>query len=54
MLTAAQIRWAAAHDWFIRDNGDGSIRVADRYSDGTCFIIDWYLSFADLRTWAGY
>jgi hypothetical protein len=33
-LTTSQITWASEHDWFVRDNGDGTITVADRYSDG--------------------
>lgn len=54
MLTHNQIAWASTHDWFIADKGNGIITIADRYSDGTCIIMDWHLPFADLRMWAGY
>jgi len=54
MLTQRQIAWAKTHDWFVRDNGDGRIVVADRYSDGTEIIMTWHLSFRALRNWAGY
>jgi hypothetical protein len=32
MLTRAQIAWAATHDWFVRDMGDGTIMVRDGYT----------------------
>lgn len=54
MLTTQQIAWAASHDWFVQDNGDGTITIADRYSDGTEIIMTWHLSFRELREWAGY
>lgn len=53
-LTPNQIKWAAQHDWFVKDNGDHTITVADRYSDGTEIIMTWHLTFAELRDWAGY
>lgn len=53
-LTANQIKWASLHDWYISANADGSIVVADRYSDGTEIIMTWHLTFAELREWAGY
>ena len=52
-LTEGQIRWASEHDWFVRREGDGIV-VADRYSDGTEIIVEWHLSFRELREWAGY
>lgn len=54
MLTREQIAWAKQHDWFVADNGDGTITVADRYSDGFEVIMPWLLGFRALRDWAGY
>ena len=54
MLTERQVAWAATHDWFVAEKGNGIIIVADRYSDGTEIIIEWHLSFCELREWAGY
>lgn len=53
MLTAAEVKWAASHDWFVRDNGNGTIVVADRdnLSDR---LQTWVGSFRALREWAGY
>lgn len=58
MLNPSQIKWAASHDWFIRDNGDGTIVVQE------CFTINgvphagvtvrWTDTFRALREWAGY
>lgn len=60
MLTNGQIAWARQHDWFIRDNGDGSITVRDVYClDDTPRGV-WlerpliFTSFRLLRAWAGY
>lgn len=57
MLTTAQIKWAASHDWFIQDNGDGTILVHDCFTEnGRYFqrLLLWDQSFAALRDWAGY
>lgn len=58
-LTAAQIRWAADHDWFVRDNGDQTITVVDRSYDAANDqlhedVLVWDDTFAALREWAGY
>ncbi|WP_407976111.1 hypothetical protein ACJKIH_03035 [Brucella pseudogrignonensis] len=57
-MNAEQIAWAAQHDWFVRDNGNGTIVVRDEYTDKTgkvCFNAGtWDGTFAALRTWAGY
>ena len=55
MLTAKQITWAADHDWFIRDNGDGSIEVRNAVTLGGLYaetIIHWTFGFRALRDWA--
>ncbi len=57
MLTERQIKWAASHDWFVKDNGDGTIIVRDKYMfSGFLFTdeITWNKSFSELRDWAGY
>ena len=57
MLTHKQIAWAAAHDWFVRDNGDGTITVHDWYTIGDALFeerVTWRGSFSELRAWAGY
>jgi hypothetical protein len=57
MLTAQQICWAASHDWFIRDNGDGTITVNDAWTqDGVLHqqTVRHTGSFKALRDWAGY
>lgn len=62
MLTPQQRRWAASHDWFVKDNRDGSIEVLDRWSqlhsNGTVTHHEKQLHFAGtfkaLRDWAGY
>ena len=56
-LTASQIKWAASHDWFVRDNGDGSITVNDDVSINGLHartVIHWVFGFRALRDWAGY
>ena len=55
-FTAAQIRWAALHDWFIRA-ADGVIYVREFYtmpSGNTYQGIEFFTSFRALRDWAGY
>lgn len=57
MLTAKQISWAAQHDWFVKDNGDGTITVLDRWHDihgDHDDLVIWRTSFSALRDWAGY
>lgn len=54
-LTRDQIRWAAAHDWFGADNGDGTITVVERWSDlAGEQQFRWAGTFQELRAWAGY
>lgn len=58
MLTPSQIKWAASHDWFYADKGNGTIVVLDRYTDRDGKhhedTIVWAESFGALRGWAGY
>ena len=58
MLTPNQIRWAASHDWFVRDCGDGSIVILERgVWNGHDFVnneFHWRGTFRALRDWAGY
>ncbi len=56
-MTASQIKWAASHDWFIADLGNGMIQVNDAYTlDGVLFqeTITFSGSFRELRDWASY
>ncbi len=59
MLSIQQIKWAASHDWFVRDNGNGTVTVRDEYfragdkSVSVDFLV-WCKSFSALRAWAGY
>lgn len=52
-LTTQQILWASQHDWFIKDNGNGTIVVADR-DDLSDRLQTWVGTFRQLREWAGY
>lgn len=58
MLTPRQIRWASQHDWFIRDNLDGTINVHEHYRDANgdwlTRTLTWVSTFGNLKTWAGY
>jgi len=57
MLTASQIKWAASHDWFVQDNGDGTICLRDASTTNGVYsetLIHWTHSFRELREWAGY
>lgn len=60
MLTVSQIKWASQHNWFVRDNGDGTIEVRDIVlgvaggSHVLDTIITWSGNFRSLREWAGY
>lgn len=56
-MTEQQIKWAASHDWFVCDKGDGSIIVRDAYTlrgEYHSAEIVWTGSFSELRDWAGY
>lgn len=50
-LSPEQIKWASRHDWFVRSNGDGSIRV--RGDVGEPETRD-FRNFRSLCWWAGY
>ena len=55
-MSAKQIRWAASHEWFVQDNGDGSILVHEVSFNAEGERFDDYLTFtclSDLREWAG-
>jgi hypothetical protein len=57
MLTQSHIKWASQHDWFIQDNGDGTICVCDASTTDGVYsetLIHWNRSFRALREWAGY
>lgn len=57
-LTRDQVKWANKHDWFLADNCDGSIWVAeygwDKDGNADNKIILWDKGFKALKTWAGY
>lgn len=54
-MTRNQIRWAAQHDWFIKDNGDGSVTVLELQAlGGRVFTVGIISNFKELRDWAGY
>ena len=53
-LSSSQITWASQHDWFVCNNGDGTITVAARWSSGLTITGVFGGSFSDLRDWAGY
>ncbi|WP_266031244.1 hypothetical protein [Brucella intermedia] len=57
MLTFKHISWAKLHDWFVKDNGDGSVMVEDRFTVGGGPLQVQYIKFNDfssLLNWAGY
>lgn len=58
MLTKQQIAWATAHEWYVSDNGDGTIIVVDRWWDRVTGERGEELitmsDFQELRAWAGY
>jgi hypothetical protein len=57
MLTQSQVKWAASHDWFVQDNGDGTICVRDASTTNGVYtetLVRWSRSFRALRDWAGY
>lgn len=56
-MTQEQIAWAATHDWFVCDNGDGTIVVREWFVASDCaWAVEqtWTGSFGALRAWAGY
>ena len=58
-LTTQQVRWAASHDWFVADLGNGLIQVVDRWvnlrtGERGEDVLVWDKPFAELRDWAGY
>lgn len=59
-LTTRQIAWARSHDWFVRDNGDGSITCLDVWTNVNVEPRVWHEDevrhhdFQALRDWAGY
>jgi hypothetical protein len=57
VLTRAQIAWAASHDWFVSDCGDGTIMVRDAWTLNGVYdeqILHFAGSFAELRDFANY
>lgn len=41
MMTKDQVRWAQSHDWFVTDNGDGSVVVEDyAMCDDAAVLVD--------------
>jgi len=59
MMNSNQIKWASRHDWFVRDNGDGTCTVARRWHHPESgksgeTLLRWSRPFALLRAWAGY
>lgn len=59
MLNPSQIKWAASHDWFVRDNGNGTIVVEEFSYDPSLqaslrYLQSWVGGFRALREWAGY
>jgi hypothetical protein len=58
-LTKSQVRWAASHDWFVADLGNGLIQIVDSWvniktGERGEDVLVWDKSFAELRSWAGY
>lgn len=49
-LRNSQIQWAAEHDWFIADWGNGMIKCRGDDGGPCRFFSDWQA----LRAWAGY
>lgn len=47
-MTTQQIKWAAQHDWFVRQEGERIVVIED---DG---LATWVGTFRALREWAGY
>lgn len=55
-MTRQQIAWASQHDWFIADNTDGTIDVADicTHNGKVIKAIACFSNFSELKAWAGY
>lgn len=57
-MTEQEIMWAGSHDWFVADNGDGTIEVVERWVDRDDVyheeLVTWVEGFRALRDWAGY
>ena len=56
-MTKQQINFAAQHDWFLSDNGGGSILVMDYAHNEDGLIVMQPKTFTDfdlLLQWAGY
>lgn len=61
-LTSNEIRFASHHDWFIEDNGNGSVTVLDTWTEtdkktglvsgGSQRLV--FDNFNKLYVWAGY
>jgi hypothetical protein len=55
-MTEAQIKLASTHDWFVADNGDGSIKVEDRLVGEDGLVVSTTVDFHDyehLLEWVG-
>jgi hypothetical protein len=50
-MTNQQMNWAASHDWFVRDAGNGFAVVRDQDTDEGYRVFG---TFAAMRRWAGY
>lgn len=56
-LTKAQIVWASQHDWFNKDNGNGTVTVKEEFFEGMQLVEVGFRIFGNfqaLRDWAGY
>ncbi|MEJ0096176.1 MAG: hypothetical protein WDN46_23010 [Methylocella sp.] len=56
-MTKQEIKWAASHDWFVADMGDGRVLVLDNSQLVTGQnVCEWcsFSSFSALRNFAGY
>lgn len=56
-MNANQIKWAASHDWFVADLGDGRVLVLDNsVYPGGLNVCEWctFTDFKALRDFAGY
>lgn len=56
-MSREQIEFAKRHDWFIADNGNGTIQCLDDYTDGSGNRFQQAVTFSDFRSlldWAGY
>jgi hypothetical protein len=58
MLTQKQINWSKNHDWFLKDNKDGSIMVNDFSVDMVTLesfqTVKKFDNIESLKDWAGY